>query len=134
MIDNSENRKHDVFFYGLYMDPDILERLDVIPNNPRIGYIENYELRIGNKATMLRSFGKRVQGVVYSLSHADIAKLYWGAGLNEYAAEALVANVGNKIIPVLCCNLIVPPESSESNAEYQEKLKACMKKLGLESR
>jgi hypothetical protein len=132
MTDNSRERKHNVFFYGLYMDPEILENAGVKPDNPRIGYVENYKLIIGNKATLLRAPGEKAYGVVYSLSHSDINKLYWGAGLNEYAAEALVAKIGNEVIPVLCCNLIVPPNESESNPVYSEKLKASMKKLGIE--
>jgi len=132
VTDNSENRKHEVFFYGLYMDPDILKKAGVTPSHPRIGYVENFELRIGNKATLLRAPGKKANGIVYSLTHADIDKLYWGSGLNEYAAEALVARVGNESVPVLCCNLVVPPELSESNLEYEKKLKASMNKLGVE--
>ena len=132
MTDNSENRKQDVFFYGLYMDPDILEKAGVKPDNPRIGCVENYKLRIGNKATLLRAPNEKVHGVVYSLSHSDINKLYWGAGLNEYVSEALLAKIGDDTVPVLCCNLVVPPGESESNQEYAEKLKVSMNKLGVE--
>jgi hypothetical protein len=131
MTDNSENRKHDVFFYGLYMDPDILKSVGVKPNNPRIGYVENYKLRIGNKATLLRAPGEKANGVVYSLSHSDINKLYWDAGLKEYVSEALMAKIGTETIPVLCCNLLVPPNESESNQAYAEKLKVSMNKLGI---
>jgi hypothetical protein len=129
---NSQERLHNVFFYGLYMDPEILEQKGVIPRNPQVGIAEGYELRIGNKATLLRSSKKSASGMVYSLTHKEIDSLYWGAGLDEYAAEAIFVKVGNETIPALCCNLITPPEEGESNPDYGCKLKIAMNRLGLE--
>ena len=131
MTDNSKNRLHDVFFYGLYMDPDVLEQKGVQPRNPRIAKVEGYELRIGSKATLLRERGGVAYGVVYSLTHSEINSLYWGAGLDAYAAEALLAKIGEDNQAVLCCNLVEPPAKDESNPEYGQKLAAAMKKLGV---
>lgn len=132
MEDNSKERLHDVFFYGLYMDPDILEQKGVVPRSPRKGYVDGFELRIGNKATLMRSTEKIAHGMVYALNHLEIDSLYRGSGLVEYAAEALLANSEGKIIPVICCNLIIPPGENEANPEYEAKLKVAMKKLGLQ--
>lgn len=131
MDDNSEKRLHEVFFYGLYMDPDVLHQKNVEPRNPRIGKVEDLELRIGNRATLLRSPGKSTYGILYSLTHSEINTLYWGAGLKEYAPEAVIVKAGDKQIAALCCNLVVPPEKEESNAEYEEKLMRTMKRLGV---
>jgi len=129
--DNSKERLHDVFFYGLYMVPEILEQKGVTPRNPRKGRLDDYELRIGSKATLLRAKGKTSYGMLYSLHHAEIYLLYQGAGLHEYAAEAVAVHTGSATIPALCCNLISPPNENESNHDYTSKLKAAMKKLGL---
>ena len=75
MADNSRERLHEVFFYGLYMDPDILEQKGVEPRNPRIANAEDFELRIGNKATLLRAPGESTHGIVYSLTHQEINSL-----------------------------------------------------------
>lgn len=131
MIDNSENRLHDIFFYGLYMDPEILEEKGVVPRNPRVASVENYQLRIANKATLLRVPGATAHGLVYALTHAEIHCLYWGAGLHAYAAEALLARVGQEQLAVLCCNLTQAPESHESNPQYSRNLATVMKKLGV---
>lgn len=130
-MDNSTDRLHDVFFYGLYMDPHVLKQKGVEPRNPRIAKIENFELRVGNKATLLRASGKVAHGIIYSLTHGEIDALYWGAGLSEYASEALMATVDGQSVPVLCCNLVEPPGSEESNGEYKQKLDDAMKKLGV---
>ena len=131
MVDNSKNRLHDVFFYGLYMDPEILQQKGVIPRKPRKAKVQDYELKIGNMATLLRSLGKEASGMVYALTHAEIDALYWGGGLDAYVSEALVAEVEGDQIPVLCCNLLLPPKESEENLEYAKKLANSMKRLDL---
>jgi len=131
MTDNSEQRLHAVFFYGLYMYADILKQKGVAPRKPRRAKIHDFALRIGLQATLLRAPGKTAYGLVYMLTHGEIDALYRGAGLVDYAPEALPAEIEGQLQPVLCCNLIVPPETSESNVDYQTKLEAVMKRLNL---
>ena len=132
MIDNSSDRKIDVFFYGLYMDPALLEQKGVTPRNPRGAKVEGYAIRIGQRVTLLRSVGKRAFGMVYSLTHAEIHSLYWGAGIDAYRAEPVIANIlGGGSVPVLCCILLEPPVSNEANPEYADKLLTVMKYLEL---
>jgi hypothetical protein len=132
MIDNSCNRTIDVFFYGLYMDPVLLEQKGVIPRNPRSAKVEGYALRIGQRVTLLRSLESRAFGMVYSLTHAEIHSLYWGAGIEAYRAEAVIVQIpGGGSIPALCCILLEPPAAEEVNPEYSEKLSEVLKRLGL---
>ena len=74
-MDNSLNSLQEVFFYGLYMDPEILKSKGVEPRNPRIAIVKGYKLRIGNMATLLRSEGSEANGIVYSLTHSEIVVL-----------------------------------------------------------
>jgi len=130
-IDNSSLRLHDVFFYGLYMDPAILLQKGVQPRNPRQARVDGYVLCIGNKATLLRAQGQSAYGMVYALTHEEIYLLYWGAGLDEYRSEAVLLDVENESITALTCNLLNPPAKDESNAEYVLKLKSVMGKLNV---
>ncbi len=131
-MDNSRNRLNTVFFYGLYMDPEILEAKGVEPRNPRKAVAKGYRLRIGNMATLLREANAEAQGIVYELTHDELNALYWGSGLEAYVAEAIeVETETHENLPVLCCNLLVPPTEGESNADYLGKLVQCMKKLGV---
>ena len=43
-------RRIAVFFYGLFMDGDVLRENKVIPLNPRRAYVEGYQPRIGRRA------------------------------------------------------------------------------------
>lgn len=131
-MDNSYKRLHDVFFYGLYMDEDILKEKGVNPRNKRVGLCENYKLRIGKFATLLREENTKAYGLIYSLTHEEINKLYQGSGLTQYISEALDIKLENgENIATLCCNLINPPNSDEENKIYYEKLIVCMKKYNL---
>lgn len=131
-MNNSESRLHDVFFYGLYMDPEILRSKSVEPRNPRLGWVNDYELRVGNLATLLRKPNAQVYGLVYALTHKEIDLLYSKSGLDMYASEALLVELNSgEVIPAICSNLISPPNESESNKEYTAKLLQCMKKLNV---
>jgi len=131
-MDNSINRLHDVFFYGLYMDEEVLKSKGITIRNQRSAYVNDYELRIGDLATLLHSKNSRAYGMVYAMTHKEIASLYEGSGLDSYVLEALLCTLsdGSKIV-VLCKNLEKAPKEDESNKEYFTKLKNCMDKYGL---
>ena len=60
----NDRRRIDTFFYGLFMDIDILREADVTPVNPRRAYVDDFVLRIGQRATLLPSAGAgRVPGL-----------------------------------------------------------------------
>lgn len=132
MNDNSPHRLVDIFFYGLYMDPEMLKQRGVQARNPRLAVVENYALCLGNRATILRSRGDHAYGVVYSLTHQEIHGLYWGIGLDVYVPEALSVQIINgPCVPAICCLLLEPPKLDEQNPDYIEKLGVTMSELGL---
>ena len=131
-MDNSKNRLNKVFFYGLYMDPEILKARGVEPRNPHKAVATGYRLRVGKMATLLKEKNAKAYGIVYELTHDDVNALYWGAGLDAYVAEALVVELeGGEQAIVLCCNLLEPPKEDESNPKYLDKLILCMEQLGV---
>ena len=128
MTDQSAERRIDVFFYGLYMDPKMLSEKGVQAVNPRVVSIRGMKLRIGNQATMLRKESSETNGIVYSLTHQDIKTLYKDAGLDNYVPEAFNAEAtSGERYTVLSYVLLTPPEEAESNPDYRTKLLECMK-------
>jgi len=63
----------------------------VAPSNPRRAYVEGFALRIGQRATLLPSAGTRVYGMLYALTHAELERLLYRAGLEHYRPEAVLA-------------------------------------------
>ena len=114
------------------MDKEILTSKGIVIRNQRSGYIENYMLRVGNLATLMRRENSRAYGMIYSMTQKEIFSLYEGAGLDAYVTEALFATLSDgSNIAVLCKNLVEAPKEDESNNVYFSKLKSCMSRYGL---
>ena len=74
--DNSVARMLDVFFYGLFMDAAVLQRKGVNPREPRAVTVRGYRVALGEKTMLLREPGATAQGMVFRVTHAEIALLY----------------------------------------------------------
>lgn len=73
---NSTARRINVFFYGLFMDEALLREKDLNPTNARLASVGDFALVIGQRATTVPSVGDTVHGVVFSLTHEEIERLY----------------------------------------------------------
>lgn len=123
-------RRIDGFFYGLFMDRDILWENTVSAENPRRAYVDHYALRIGQRATLAPVAGARAYGMVFSLTFDDVAKLYAGPGLEAYCPEAVMATLlEGGVVPAVCYNLREAPRPDEANPDYAGKLRAALTKL-----
>ncbi len=126
-------KRVDGFFYGLFMDSDLLKESGVFPENPRPAYADGWSLRIGNRATLVPEAGARAYGMLLALTHAELDKLYQAPGLEQYQPEALLVQTmeadGNAV-PALCYNLLQAPHPDEANVDYAQKLKTALAKLG----
>jgi hypothetical protein len=128
------SRRISVFFYGLFMDVDALRAKGVHPVNPRLGSLQGFSLRIGERATLVPEPGGRVYGILMELSHDEIERLYADPGVRAYRPEAVIAELDDGTrIPALCFNLPVRPRPDQSNAEYARKLRDLARRLGLPS-
>lgn len=124
------HRRIDGFFYGLFMDSDILRESQVVPARPRRAYVSGYGLRIGRRATLVPTPGARAYGMVFELTHDEIEKLYAAPGLEAYRPKAILAHsLEGETMPALCYNLREPPGPDETNREYAEHLRAVLAKL-----
>ena len=119
------------FFYGLFMDPEVLRDSDVAAENPRRACVEDFALLIGRRATLLPSEGARAYGMVYALTHEELARLYGAPGLEDYRPEAVTARLlAGGSLPALCYNLKDAPSPDEANAAYAERLREALMRLG----
>lgn len=124
------DRRIDGFFYGLFMDSDILRESHVAAVSPRRAYVDGYVLCIGRRATLVPAPGARAYGMVFALTHDEIEQLYSGPGLEHYRPEAILAHsMEGGTLPALCYNLREAPGPDESNTEYAARLRAVLGKL-----
>jgi hypothetical protein len=124
-------RRIEVFFYGLFMDDDLLRGKGIVPVNPRPASLEGFGLRIGKRATLAPARHERSYGMVMGLTHEELKTLYSGPGLEQYRPEAVpCTTLGGEPVCALCYNLPNAPAPDEANAEYAGQLRSVLAKLG----
>ena len=129
---SAEPRRVTVFFYGLFMDVELSRAKSAQPTHVRPASAPGFALRIGQRATLVRSAESSAYGIVMELSHAEIDKLYSDPSVNAYRPEAVLAQLADgSNIPALCFNLIIQPAPEEANAEYATKLRELARRLQL---
>ena len=124
------DRRIDGFFYGLFMDSDILRESQVVAVSPRRAYVDGYVLCIGRHKKIWPNSSKRGHGLVFALTHDELEKLYTAPGLEQYRPEAILAHsMEGETLPALCYNLREAPGPDEANTEYAARLRAVLGKL-----
>ncbi len=120
----------EVFFYGLFMDHSILLKNGITPSNPRKGYLKDYALVIGNRASLVPSKNDRSHGIVMTVDKDAITDLYAETSVANYVPEEveILIETGDTI-PAICYNL--PSHLlTGTNANYAKSLHALAKKQG----
>jgi len=124
------DRRIDSFFYGLFMDRGILRGAGVEPIKPRRAYVEEFALRIGQRATLIPSPGARAYGMLFALKHSELDRLYAAPGLEQYRPESILAQpLEGTPTQALCYILRQAPRPHERNPEYAAQLQRVLSSL-----
>lgn len=125
-------RRAAAFFYGLFMDEDLLRSKGLDPQDSEIARVDEVMLRIGERAALIPSPGGQVHGLVVWLTPAELDRLYSDESVKAYRPQAVLAHLASgDVLAALCYNLPRPPLASERNPEYAAKLRALAKQIGL---
>lgn len=128
---NDEPILKSVFFYGLFMDEDLLKQKGLDPKDFRLVCVEGYGLRIGERATLEPSEGEQVFGSVMTLAEEELKPLYAEASVADYVPVRLTAAdlEGNQMEVI---SYILPMNQvSGRNPDYARALLSVAEKLGL---
>ncbi len=119
-----------VFFYGLFMDESVLAAKDIAFTAIATGYVEDFQLRIGERATLLHKPGGRAWGNVMDVSSGDAARLYSEKSVADYVPETVVVETGDGTqLEATCYNL--PREAvAGTNRSYAKSLLALAIRCG----
>jgi hypothetical protein len=128
------SRRIQVFFYGLFMDVDLLRSKGVEPRNVRGAFVPGFSLRIGERATLVSVPNSRAYGLLMELTHSEIEQLYSEPSVRVYRPEAVTAELDDgSQVAALCFNLPVAPRPEEANPDYAAKLRDLARRLGFPS-
>ena len=120
----------EVFFYGLFMDDTILLKNGIKPSNPRRGCLNDYALKIGNRASLIPCKNEKSYGIVMTIDNEAIDNLYAEASVADYIPEEVNVVINkNHSITATCFNL--PLESlTGTNESYAISLYKLAKQKG----
>jgi hypothetical protein len=121
----------NVFFYGLFMDEALLAKKGITPSNAQVGYVDEFALRIGERATLVSSAGARSYGVMMNISSDQAKELYSDKSVADYVAESVIVELlGGSKAEAKCYNLPVD-RATGTNKVYAEALLKVAGKRGL---
>jgi hypothetical protein len=111
------------------MDQSLLATKGIEPSDANPGFVDGYSLRIGERATLVRSPGSRAYGTVMDISPGEAAELYAEASVADYLPEPVIVETldGTKV-EATCYNL--PGDKvTGTNRQYAESLLELATKL-----
>ncbi|NUM75250.1 gamma-glutamylcyclotransferase [candidate division KSB1 bacterium] len=121
------------FFYGSYMNFDVLKEVDLMPERWEVAKLYGFDIRIQPRANLIRSDQHCVYGIIATATHEELQRLYAHAQgvLGEvYLPEAvLIETLDGKWLPALCyiCPEMQPRPAAE---DYLDRIIKPAKALG----
>lgn len=120
----------NVFFYGLFMDEQLLASKGIAARNAAVGYADGFRLRIGERATLQRCAGARAYGVMMEVSSDDLMELYAERSVADYEPESLTVELLDGRSAEASCYNLPPDKVTGTNKSYAEALLKLAKQLG----
>ncbi len=111
-----------VFFYGLFMDPGLLKNMGYKPKNMQQVFITDYQLVIGEKASLLPKSGAKAYGTIMELQTDELARLYAGEGVQEYIPQMVQVSTMTGEMHNALCYILPKDKVSGSNSDYAKNL------------
>jgi hypothetical protein len=125
-------RTADVFFYGLFMDQELLRSKGLIPRRAEVAWADGMELVIGQRAALAQRQGARAYGMLMTLEIEGVKRLYSDPAVSAYRPHTLQVHLGSGGTALaVCYNLPDPPSPADRDSGYADKLRAVADKAGL---
>lgn len=114
-----------VFFYGSYMNPEVLKEVGIAPYEWEVAKVYGYDIVIQPRANLLRSDRECVYGILTTATHAELERLYNHAqGLlgETYLPEAVLAETMSGAWRPALCYLAPSMEAKPAASDYVERI------------
>ena len=113
------------------MDESLLATKGIKPGEMRLGFVDDFDLRIGERATLVRRNGCRAHGVVMEIETGAADELYSDSSVADYLPETVTVELTDgRNVDAICYNLPVDKVTG-TNRDYTEALLVVATNLGL---
>jgi hypothetical protein len=112
------------FFYGSFMNSDVLAQAEVHPAQRQWARLDGWELRIAPRATLIPAPDSCVYGILAQLTHTELDRLYtkdW-FGFGTYLPEAVFVTDASAHQRPAMCYIAWQTEGGKPSQEYIEKM------------
>ena len=113
------------------MDTDILAKKGITSHDAVVGLVDGFSLRIGERATLLRTAGGRTYGVIVEISPVEAKELYAEISVADYVAELVAVELIDGSIVEASCYILSEDKVTGANQDYANALFKVAHKLGL---
>ena len=122
-----------IFFYGLYMDAALLEDLGLQIQEVGRACVNDFALRIGARASMVRETGSSAYGMLFDLPANDAAALYGRPEVAGYRPIDVTAELLDDDAAHLARCYVLPGNllDNAANPDYANRLAALLATLEL---
>ena len=114
-----------VFFYGSYMNFDVLKGADIVTEQWEVAKVNGYDIIIQPRANLVVSDGRCVYGILATATHAELNRLYAQAKdvLGEtYLPEAVLAETLVASYRPALCYIAPSMEAKPASNDYVERI------------
>ena len=119
-----------VFFYGLFMDAQLLATKGITPSETHAGFLDDFRLRIGARATLVRSVGGRAYGVVMDITTEEAKALYAEGSVADYVPEPVSVELMDGTEVAATCYNLTGDKATGTNKDYARSLLTVATRLG----
>jgi hypothetical protein len=121
------DRRIAVFFYGSYMNLDVLAEVELRPERVAPAQLTGYEITIAPRANLQPRPGATAFGIVAYATHPELARLYThsrrvlGA---EYLPEGVLVQLLGGGFQAASCYISHSMQAAPATADYVERIVA----------
>lgn len=122
-----------VFFYGSFINLDVLKAVEVYPENVEVGRSTGYDIVIQPLANLIRSDGTHVYGILAQVTHDELGRLYiyaQDALGGVYLPEAVLVDRDAASPRPALCYIAHDMEPAPATADYVERIVKPARQLG----
>lgn len=120
-----------VFFYGLYMDPEVRAPLSGERRPGTVVSLDDHECLLGTRSTLVPKAGSRVYGVVAEISDTECGRLYPVPTHSAYLPIKVSCTDPATTRQVAAIVYIAPADGiGDYDPQYADQLIALCRRLG----
>ena len=125
------------FFYGSYMNFDVLEEVNLVPQAWTKAWLPGQQLRIEPRANLLPSQNDTAYGIMAATTHAELERLYAHARdvLGEtYLPEAVLVQTFDGLYRPVLCYISADMAPAPASSDYVDRILKPAREYGFPDR